>query len=134
MRYVILIALVLLAGCATSPTPLNEAIAVPSDRIYLHGDQAANKSVPVRITRDTGLNGRGCPVTVSVDGQKTLGIKTGETVVVYLSPGSHIFGATSPGFMCGMGPVENQIDIRGPTKVRVSIGRGSRLAIGPTTY
>lgn len=139
MRHSILAAALLaLAGCASSPISPDDAAAVPAERIHSHGQQTRERMAAVQITRDsaTGLNGSGCTVAVDVDRQHALDIHSGETATIWIAVGQTIVSAESRGLMCGMGPVETQINAEpgDPNRLRVSIGRGSRLNIIPTAY
>lgn len=93
----------LLAGCATSPVPIKNAVAVPPERVL-----AYQKDVPgtgtLSVTRDSGHTGSLCSVGLFVDGKVAALLKPGERVSLHVPAGSVVVGAAYQGSgICGMG-------------------------------
>ncbi|MDR7285682.1 hypothetical protein J2X84_004532 [Pseudomonas corrugata] len=125
------LAVALLAGCATSPTPLNEAEPVPSSRLFGHQKPSTGDAILI-VTRDKGFVGSACNTALIIDGKKSAEIGSGETARFYVPAGDHIIGASS----CGSGLKEREASIKaGSTKkFRISIDSAMSLDLSPTTY
>lgn len=123
------LAVVLLAGCATSPVPSGQADAVPSSRLFGHQKQG-NADAVLIVTRDRGFVGGGCNTTISIDGQKAAEIGTGETARFFVPAGEHIVSASS----CGSGLKEREAVLKaGATKkFRISIDSSMSMDLSPT--
>lgn len=123
------LAVAMLAGCATSPVPSGMADPVPSSRLFAYQTPKGGDAVLI-VTRDTGFVGGGCNTSVSIDGQKSAEIGTGETAKFFVSPGEHIVGASS----CGSGLKEREANIKaGSTKkFRISIDSSMSMDLSPT--
>lgn len=123
------VAVALLAGCATSPVPSNDADPVPSSRLFAFQTPAPGHSTLI-VTRDKGFVGGGCNTTVSIDGRRAAEIGTGETAKFRVAPGEHIVSASS----CGSGLKERETNITsGSTKkFRISIDSSMSMDISPT--
>jgi len=125
------LAFVLVAGCATSPVPSNEADPVPASRLFSY-----QKSVPgfstLVVTRDKGFVGGGCNTTVSIDGKKTAEIGSGETAKFFVPSGDHIISASS----CGSGLKEREANLKAENtkRFRISIDSAMSMDLSPTTY
>ncbi|MDH0301836.1 MULTISPECIES: hypothetical protein [unclassified Pseudomonas] len=97
-----LAALVMLAGCSTTPVSEDHARQIPADRIY---DQALMKPVSkdestVTFLRDEGFYGSGCSHVVYVNNRKAFAIRSGEGVRIHLAPGSYFFRLETGAGMC----------------------------------
>jgi hypothetical protein len=125
------LAIALLMGCATSPIPSDRADSVPASRLFANQKPHAGGAVLV-VTRDTGFIGSGCNTTVSIDGQKSAEIGSGETAKFFVSAGDHIVSASA----CGSGLKEREASMKaGATKrFRISIDSAMSMDISPTTY
>ncbi|WP_192560299.1 hypothetical protein [Pseudomonas allokribbensis] len=123
------LAVALLAGCATSPVPSSKADPVPSSRLFVYQKPVSGDSVLI-ITRDTGFVGGGCNTSVSIDGQKAAEIGAGETAKFFVPAGEHIVGASS----CGSGLKEQETNVKtGSTKkFRISIDSAMSMDLSPT--
>jgi len=123
------VAVALLAGCATSPVPSNEAAPVPSSRLFAFQSQAHGDSTLV-VTRDKGFVGSGCNTTVSIDGRRAAEVGSGETAKFRVAPGEHIVSASS----CGSGLKERETNIKagGTKKFRISIDSAMSMDLSPT--
>lgn len=136
MRILIsLVALALLAGCATSPVAYQKANPAPPDRLYAH-QQHGDGAAPIQVTRDQGMVGMACGAVVSVDGDKAAKLAHGETARFWVAPGSHIVGVAANGGICSSGVRETQVDAKAGqvTKLRISMGNMGDMDIAPTAY
>ncbi|MCP6695850.1 hypothetical protein [Pseudomonas donghuensis] len=86
------VALVLLAGCSTSPVSPEQATPVPADRLASFTTKPKEAYGTVIVTRDTGWMGGGCFVAVHIDGKVAARIDTGEVARFYLPTGDHLVG------------------------------------------
>ncbi|WP_422421415.1 hypothetical protein [Pseudomonas sp. GZD-222] len=86
------VGLALLAGCATSATPLLQAEPVSSNELYAFQSKPAGGSGKVTVVRDSGALGSGCDVVVYVDGRKAAKIGTGERASFFLPVGQPNLG------------------------------------------
>lgn len=96
MRRTTLIAmtLALVAGCATTPQPIDRAAAVPAERVFLRSAMPpANGSAKAVFVRDTGFVGSGVSQHLYINGVKAASIDPGEKVEFALVAGEYIFGA-----------------------------------------
>jgi hypothetical protein len=127
----------LLAGCATSPVPIKNAVAVPPERVL-----AYQKDVPgtgtLSVTRDSGHTGSLCSVGLFVDGKVAALLKPGERVSLHVPAGSVVVGAAYQGSgICGMGADRQEreaIVSGGKVKnYRISTSGDGVLDILPTT-
>lgn len=94
MRFlVVIVAVAMLAGCASSAISVRDAKPVPSDEVYAFQTKPAGESGKVTVVRDSGAVGSGCDIVVYVDGRKAAKIGTGQRATFYLPPGSPSLGA-----------------------------------------
>jgi hypothetical protein len=125
------LAVALLAGCSTSPTPLNEAESVPSSR--LHAYTAPNESKLV-VTRDSGLYGSGVNYSIYIDGQLAADFASGERATFGLRAGKHVLGIR-PSTTFGGTIHESEIEIKPGEMVRRRISLdGGGFYLTPTAY
>ena len=125
------LAVALLAGCASSPVPSDKADPVPGPRLFSYQKPLAGYSTLI-VTRDKGFVGSGCNATVSIDGQRSAEIGSGETAKFFVPSGDRIISASS----CGSGLKEREVSIQsGSTKrFRISIDSAMSLDLSPTTF
>ncbi|NNJ15576.1 DUF2846 domain-containing protein [Pseudomonas putida CSV86] len=125
------LALMAVAGCATSPIPAEQADPVPSSRLFAFQSPSKDQAVIV-VTRDTGFTGGGCNTKVSIDGRRAAEIGPGETAKFYVSPGERMLSASS----CGSGLKERETTIQpgGTKRFRISIDSAMSLDLSPTAY
>jgi len=91
MKRVLQLVLVLLVGgCATSPTPRDMATPVPKDRLYVSQVKTPSDSATIVITRDQGILGSACYFGLWVDTKLAGRFDTGETATFYLPAGEHL--------------------------------------------
>lgn len=81
-----------IAGCATSPIPVNQAQSVPADRVFLQEQLPREGNSFAVFVRDVGFLGSGVYYHLFIDGKKAASMNPGERVEFVLTPGEHIFG------------------------------------------
>lgn len=86
------LAVVLLAGCSTTPIPLGQATPVPKDRVFSHQVEPSEPFGTIVVARDTGSMGGGCFLAVYLDGEVAARIDTGEVVKFRVPAGDHLVG------------------------------------------
>jgi len=125
------LAVAILAGCATSPTPSSEADPVPPARLFSYQQPISGQSILI-VTRDTGFVGGGCKTTVSIDGRKSAEIGSGETAKFFVPAGDHIISASA----CGSGLKEREASIQqgGTKRFRISIDSAMSMDLSPTSF
>jgi len=85
--FILMLGLLMTAGCATSEVPFEGANPVPPERQYT--TIADPGGVEVGIVRDLGGRGSWQSLTVAVDGLRLAKLEPGERVTVSLAPGDH---------------------------------------------
>ncbi|KTC10565.1 hypothetical protein AO391_26435 [Pseudomonas marginalis ICMP 9505] len=125
------VAMMVLAGCATSPLPAENADPVPGSRVFAFQAPLEGKSSLI-VTRDKGFVGSACNTNISIDGTRAAAIGSGETANFHLTPGEHMISASS----CGSGLKEREVSIpTGSTKrYRISIDSAMSLDLSPTAF
>jgi len=94
--------LVLLAGCATSATPVQQAEPVPQDELYAFQTKTEAESGRLTVIRDSGALGSGCDIVVYIDGAKAAKVGSGQRATFYLQPGQPNLGIGLAGSgLCG---------------------------------
>jgi len=87
------VAVMLLAGCASTAISVRDAKPVPSDEVYAFQSKPSGASGKITVVRDTGAVGSGCDIVVYVDGRKAAKIGTGQRATFFLPPGTPNLGA-----------------------------------------
>lgn len=122
----LLLSALLLSACSSVPVSPSAAYRVPADRMVSHGTPAEG-TLPIVITRDSGLGASACATAISIDGAVAAYIRQGEVVTLHVPPGQIIVGAEPAGICPG-----------NLTEVDATIGRGKpahfRVSIGPGGY
>lgn len=96
------LALALLAGCATSPTPSNEAKQAPASQLSAY--QATPSGAYTAVIRDSGQTGSLCSMAVFIDGKQAAKLDPGQKASFYLPPDSVSVGAAHTGSgICSVG-------------------------------
>lgn len=127
----------LVAGCATSPVPMTNAVAVPPERVLAYQKDTPGTGT-LSVTRDSGHTGSLCSVGLFVDGKVAALLKPGERVALHVPAGSVVVGAAYQGSgICGMGADRQEreaIVSSGKVKnYRISTSGDGVLDILPTT-
>ncbi|HEN8714610.1 TPA: hypothetical protein U8203_005102 [Pseudomonas putida] len=93
----------LLAGCATSPVPLGEAVQAPSERVTGY-QKPVEGGGTVIVVRDRGFVGSGCYATVFLNGKPVARLDTKEKASFYVPAGHWTLGARVDGeALCSLG-------------------------------
>src|SRR5450830_1869442 len=91
-RILLSAAIVVLAGCSSTPVEPGSAKRVPADRVYAN-QAAVPGGATLVVSRDNGFwASGGCLATVLIDGKKVSRMDTGEIVKFKVKPGRHIVG------------------------------------------
>lgn len=127
----------LVAGCATSPVPMTNAVAVPPERVLAYQKDTPGTGT-LSVTRDSGHTGSLCSVGLFVDGKVAALLKPGERVALHVPAGSVVVGAAYQGSgICGMGAERQERETMvtgGKVKsYRISTSGDGVLDILPTT-
>jgi len=97
--------LLLLVGCATTPTPMSESKEAPPDRVLAFQTRPAADAATLIVIRDSGLLGGGCYSALSIDGTLDARLDPSERARFFLLPGEHVLshGRDPQGQgLCGM--------------------------------
>jgi len=95
------LALISLAGCATSPVPSAQAIKAPADRVLAY-QVALQSSGALTVIRDSGFMGSGCYATIFLNGERAAKLAPEEKATFILPPGEWVVGAALEGAgLCG---------------------------------
>lgn len=128
------VGLSLLAGCATSATPVDQAKPVPADELYAFQSKPAGESGTLTVVRDSGALGSGCDIVVYIDGRRSAKIGPGQRANFYLPPGQPNvgIGLADSGLCSGMAvrSITGKVDVGRTSLYRIS-GDGGGVYIGP---
>ncbi|MFK3794712.1 hypothetical protein [Pseudomonas sp. NPDC088444] len=87
------LAVALLAGCASTAIPVNQADPVPPDELYAFQVKPKGDSGKLTVVRDSGMVGSGCDIVVYIDGRRAAKVGTSQRASFYLPPGTTNVGA-----------------------------------------
>lgn len=76
-----------LAGCASSPIPLEKAQNAPVDEVFAFQAKSNDASGKITVLRDSGMVGSACDIGVYVDGTKAANLGTGQKASFWVRPG-----------------------------------------------
>lgn len=132
------IAVVLLAGCATSPTPSGEARQAPQSQLFAYQNKPSGTYGTLQVIRDSGHTGSLCSMAVFIDGKQAAKLDPGQKASFYLSSDSVSVGAAYTGSgICSMGAdrIEREAIVKDGAvkKYRVFTGGDGQIDILPTT-
>jgi hypothetical protein len=122
MRNLAVIAAALgLAACSSSPASLSQARPVDQANVFAPELQSASldRTVPVRLVRDSGFMGKVFNAIVVVDGKNTVALEPNEQFELYLAPGDHLFSVRSGSDPLSKPMAETHMEIRqdGPRRI-----------------
>lgn len=110
----VLLAALILTGCATSPVPYAAAAPVAESNLldgYGQFSQPNEGRVRVIVVRDSGVGSPALPAKLSIDGVSVAKFWSSERLELYLPPTTYIFGVESS--ICfGCALVETAVDIK----------------------
>lgn len=89
----ILLMALFLAGCATTPTPLSQALPTPEDRIYYRAPEGKPTATVVFI-RDGGFVASGVYQHLTINEERAAAIDVGEKATLRLPAGEYVFAVT----------------------------------------
>lgn len=98
MRFLIISIVLIISGCASTPTSLGASNFVPQQRILAGYSQFADptsESVMITVVRDTGFSGSALSALLSIDAIYVAKMRASERLVLHVEPGNHIFGVVS---------------------------------------
>ncbi|WP_124304728.1 hypothetical protein [Pseudomonas chlororaphis] len=139
MRVLIgLVAMAMLAGCATSPTPSGEARQAPQSQVLAYQSKPSGAYGTLQVIRDSGHTGSLCSMAVFIDGKQVARLDPGQKASFYLPPEPVSVGAAYTGSgICSMGAarVEREATVKDGVvkKYRVFTGGDGQIDILPTT-
>jgi hypothetical protein len=136
-KWLVVGALIMGGGCATTPMPTESERLVPRERILTQKWTASGGNSALLIVKtDRGLMGGGCKITVYVDGEAAAELKHGEMVSLHMPPGEHLLSAKGAGLCGGSGVGETStslVDGKSQT-YRISFGESGDLHLQPTAF
>nr|WP_314533513.1 hypothetical protein [uncultured Pseudomonas sp.] len=109
---IVTVALILTAGCATSPVPPNEADPVPADSLYGMQRPTSPNDARIVFTRDSGASCMLYDLHLQIDGRKVASVGTSETATFYHRPGPVMLGIQSNSMCGGGGLQELALDLK----------------------
>lgn len=128
----------LLAGCATSPVPVDEAEQAPASRVTGYQSEVTGGGHIV-VTRDSGFPGGGCYATVYINGDPVARLNPKEKASFNVPSGEWMVGAALDGkALCGLNSerLEAEAMIKpGQTKTyRIHTSSNGDVSVKPTTF
>jgi len=102
----LLVLLVLVSGCATTPVPISEAKLVPKDRLLAFQTSSAEKTAILTVVRDEGFIGGGCYLALYINRVLSGRLDVGEFGKFYVEPGEillRVGGDPQGTGLCGLG-------------------------------
>jgi hypothetical protein len=82
------VAVMLLAGCSTSPMSARDADPVPGDELYAFQSKTASTTSRITVIRDGGFVGSGCDLVFYIEGRRAAKIGPGQRASFYVEPGA----------------------------------------------
>lgn len=132
------LAVALLAGCSTSPTPSSQAMQAPPGQLTAYQSKPSGAFGELQVIRDSGHTGSMCSMAVFIDGKQAARLDAGQKASFYLPPDTISVGAAYTGSgLCSMGAerVEREAVVKDGAikKYRVFTGGDGQIDILPTT-
>lgn len=92
MRYKILcvFGIALLAGCATTPTPISQAKIAPQSRLLAFQEKTDSANALLVLTRDQGFLGGGCFYGFWINSVLAARLDVGESASFHIAPGEQL--------------------------------------------
>jgi hypothetical protein len=124
-------AVLLLAGCATSPVSRDVAKDVPANRLFAYQQPSGADDGTLLLIRDSGYLGSGCRVVIYIDDVQAASFSIAEKALLYIPAGRHILasGPTGKG-LCGMGNGEASMKLSTAIEIKAHHTTVYRIAIG----
>ncbi|KGU87189.1 hypothetical protein [Pseudomonas mediterranea] len=136
--FVGVVAVALLVGCATSPTPSSKAVQAPAGQLSAYQAKPSGAYGTLQVIRDSGQTGSLCSMAIFINGKQAAKLDPGQKASFYLPPDSVSVGAAYTGSgICAMGAerVEREAIVKDGTvkKYRIFTGGDGQIDILPTT-
>ncbi|MGH8387243.1 MAG: hypothetical protein ACRESJ_17415 [Pseudomonas sp.] len=133
-----LMAVAMLAGCGTSPTPSGQARQAPPSQVLAYQSKPSGAYGTLQIIRDSGHTGSMCSMAIFIEGKQVAKLDPGQKASFYLPPDSVSVGAAYTGSgICSMGAnrIEREAVVKDGAvkKYRVFTGGDGQIDILPTT-
>lgn len=77
-----------LAGCASSPIPLESAEVAPSSKVFAFQTKTSPVAGKITVLRDSGVTGSACDVGVYIDGVRAANLATGQKASFWVAAGT----------------------------------------------
>ena len=136
MKLLLVILLLSLTACATSPVTVNQASAVPDSRVLARQwlTQTPNSGSLV-VKRDSGFMGSACTIRVFVDAVPVADLGPSEKVELFVALGEHSVVVTSNG-ICGGGTSEAAVIIMPERQriLRIASGQSGDIYLQPSAF
>lgn len=88
MRWIAVgLAVLALAGCASSPISLDKAELAPANELFAFQAPTPNATGKIVVLRDSGMVGSACDVGVYLDGTKAANLGAREKAIFWVKPG-----------------------------------------------
>jgi hypothetical protein len=132
-RQALILLVLLLGSCATSPVKTSESRAVPPSRLlpaFSRVSQASRHKAQVTIIRDSGSLNVAVLAKLFIDGDPIALFWSGERVEVFLTPGYHVFGVEGQ-LMGGLDETSSSLSAGRSYHFRITPGESS-FKIQPT--
>ncbi len=138
----LIVVAMLLGGCSTHPVSSGNAIPLPPDRVFAFQSPTGAPSGTLVVTRDQGMQGRGCHAAFYIDGQLAAHVRAGETATLSVPAGNRIVGVGPAGKgLCTLAnPATHRretslvIEANSQIKVRLSIVGEGVYQVTPTAF
>lgn len=91
-HFAILSSILILASCATEPTPYSRQRPVPSSQVFVKSPPPSQDTAKVVVVRDTGALLAIHFIHFYIDDQRVASLNPGERLEVNVPVGEHIFG------------------------------------------
>jgi hypothetical protein len=136
-RLSLMLLLLSLTACATTPLPLNQTVAIPESRVLAPQflSQASNAGSLV-LKRDGGFMGSACTIRVFVDAVPVADLKPSERVELFVPLGEHSVVVTATGAICGGGTSEAAVVIMPERQriLRIASGQSGDIFLQPSAF
>lgn len=132
----VVVSLLSLLGCATTPVSTSAARDVPLTRVLSSTLLERKEGFgQVIVKRDEGLSAAACNSRIYANGAPVAEIAPGEKVVFYLPEGEQMLAAMATGICIGS-LVETRASVTRsrPTIFRISYGSSGEFSIQPTAF
>lgn len=130
--FALIVASILLAACSTTPLNSTRAERVHPEATTRYSQQT-HGTLPLIVTRDSGLLGSACSTEITLDGEVVAYLRQGQTVTLFVPAGEYVLGA-KPGMICFGNLVETDAVVKPgrPANFRVSLNTNGTMMLSRT--